>query len=85
MYLARGDKGNTLEKMVALLERGADTDARGPAGRTALHYAAASGASAKVKLLLAHGANRHVKDDSGQTPLDVAVASGRASTADLLR
>jgi len=85
VYLARGDKGNTLERMAILLERGADTDARGPAGRTALHYAAASGASPKVELLLTHGANRRAKDESGLTPLDVAVASSRTSTADLLR
>jgi ankyrin repeat protein len=85
VYLTRGDKGNTLDRVRLLLEHGAHVDARGPGGRTALHHAAAAGALDTLELLLASGADRRAKDDAGLTPLATAVATGKISAAELLR
>ena len=58
----------------ALLARGADVKARDKAGRTALHYAAWNGNTARknVRLLLAAGADVDAKDVNGKTPLMLA-------------
>lgn len=68
IYLARGDKGSRLDLMQLLLDFGADVDAIGPHGRTALHYAAAAGNADMVALLLANGADSAAVDVHGDTP-----------------
>ena len=57
--------------MVALLLEQPDTkiDQKGPAGRTALHYAAYNGHVAIVNMLLERGASALCADEHGQTPL----------------
>ncbi len=85
VYLARGDKGEHPEKMQALLEHGAQVNAAGPKGRTALHYAAAAGHARAIALLLEYGADPTLKDEQGETALDLARAAGKTAAADLLR
>ena len=72
MYVCRGDKGEHPEKVKLLLENGAPVNARGPSGKTALHYAA-GGFSLSVELLLKHGATVELQDDRNATPLDLAI------------
>ena len=76
VYLARGDKGEHPEKIALLLEHGADVNARGLQGRTALHYAAAAGHGRVVRQLLAAGADPTLTDDAGRTPRAAARAAG---------
>src|SRR5690606_7875199 len=52
--------------------------ARDPAGRTALHEAAAAGHAETVAALLAAGAEPAVADATGATPLHEAARSGHA-------
>jgi ankyrin repeat protein len=52
VYVARGDKGEHPEKVHLLLDHGADINATGPNGKTALHYAATAGHNSVVTLLL---------------------------------
>jgi ankyrin repeat protein len=76
VFVARGDKGEHPEKLALLLEHGADVNAVGKGGRTALHYAAAAGHRRVVELLLAHGADTTLKDGAGLTAREVALARG---------
>jgi ankyrin repeat protein len=84
IYLARGDKGEHPEKMRLLLERGAPVNARGPKGRTAMHYAASAGFLNVIVLLLDHGADVTLVDDAGETALNVAQRTGKIAAASLL-
>jgi len=85
IYVARGDKGDHPEKAELLLDWGADVNAVGPRGRTALHYAAAAGHVAMIGVLLARGADRRLTDDTGATPLGLAQAAGKTAAARLLQ
>ena len=58
-----------------LLRLGADVDARGLHGRTALFEASVAGHANCVAALLAHGANPFVGDWRGRTPLSTDVVS----------
>ena len=69
-------QGN-LNAVRALLEAGADLNARDRFGRTPLHEAAAAGFVAAVELLLANGADPNAKDHSGLTPIHEAVRLSR--------
>jgi ankyrin repeat protein len=61
-----------------LLAHGADVHARGPGGRTALHFAAERNTGPKtLALLVEHGADLSVRDDDGHTPLQVAELNGK--------
>ena len=68
----------------ALLEAGADVDARQQAGVTPLMGAAAGGSVELVRLLLDAGADPAVVDDAGRTAADWARERGQAETAALL-
>jgi ankyrin repeat protein len=68
-----------------LLLRGADVDARGFFGGTALHWAAGNGHRETVQFLLAHGAITDLEDDEFHaTPRGWAEQSDRRDIADLL-
>lgn len=56
-------------------------------GRTALHFAAGSGSSAKacVQVLLSHGANWRLRDSRGVTPLGEAQRAQNEDAAAILR
>ncbi len=84
VYLARGDKGEHPEKMQALLEHGAQVNAAGPKGRTALHYAAVADHSRVIALLLDHGADPTLEDEQGETAMSLARAAGKTAAAALL-
>ncbi|XP_022096379.1 uncharacterized protein LOC110982351 [Acanthaster planci] len=61
-----------VEVLVALLDSGADVNARGFAGATPLHISACAGQLQAATKLLNHGADVTLVDDSGNTPVDVA-------------
>ncbi len=77
MYACRADKALDIPKVKYLIELGADVNAIGPQGRTALHYAARGGNAELCKLLLDTGADESITDEKGRTPLDVAVEFGK--------
>ncbi len=68
----------------ALLEKGAEVDARDNAGRTALIEAAFGGYTDTVGLLLERGANVNASDAEGWTPLFWATFSRRTGTVRFL-
>lgn len=76
-------RGN-LDEIIALVDGGADLNARGELGNTALHEAVSQGHLEAVKFLLNRGASRSVKNDFGETPLDLANLHGRKEIAHLL-
>lgn len=81
---AAAAKGN-LAVVEALLERGAEVNARQQKGFTPLHTAAANGDVALAKLLLAHGADAQAQDDQGRTPRMLAREKGHHEVAALLQ
>jgi ankyrin repeat protein len=68
----------------ALLEAGADPDARQQGGYTPLHEAAATGKLALLSLLLARGADPSLRNDQGEDALDLARARGMREALELL-
>jgi len=62
----------SLEAVKVALELGADVNAVGERGMTALHGAAGIGSDAIVQLLVNNGANINHKDECGQTALSIA-------------
>jgi ankyrin repeat protein len=64
----------TAADVAALLDAGADPNARSDAGLTALMLAATD--SAKTQLLLAKGANVNVRSEDGRTALHIAAIKG---------
>ena len=79
VFAARGDKGEHPEKIALLLEYGADVNAPGPTGKTALHYATTAGHAKVIALLLERGADASRKDNEGQTAMDIASAAGKTA------
>jgi ankyrin repeat protein len=84
IYVARGDKAESPEKVQMLIEHGASINAIGPKGRTALHYASAAGHLHVITLLLDHGANPSIRDLRGDTALSLARAAGKTAAVALL-
>jgi uncharacterized protein len=78
---ANGD----LAILAALLDHGADVNARQPSGYTALHTAAGDGSVPMAELLLARGADPAAATDDGRMPLAIAQAAGHTAVAELLR
>jgi ankyrin repeat protein len=72
-------RGHT-ESVRALLEKGADVNAKGNTGRTALMEAALEGYTDTVRTLLEKGADVNAKDNMGWTPLFWAAFSRRTDT-----
>ena len=62
-----------IEAIGALIEAGADPNAKNAAGNTALHAAAYRGAVGAIRALLAAGALRNARNVYGATALDIAM------------
>ena len=85
VHAARGDKGGRPDRIELLLKHGAKVNASTPRGRTALHYAAASGFRDIVAMLLEHGADAALRDEEGKTAADLARKSNKNEVARLLK
>jgi ankyrin repeat protein len=68
------ERATALQTVRFLVERGADVNAAGEFGWTALHAAAYQGLNDVIEFLARHGANLDAKDRFGQTPLSIAYA-----------
>ncbi len=75
VFQSRGDRGGSVARIRALIDCGADVNARNHKGQTALHCAAKAGFVNIVSLLLEHGTEVDLQDDEGQTPLLTALRS----------
>jgi ankyrin repeat protein len=69
------ERAAAVDCVQVLLASGADIEARGYHGRTALHTAAIWNAEAALNMLLAKGASAHAADEVKQTPLYYAKTS----------
>ena len=85
MYACRADKSLNVAKAQLLVDLGAEVNAVGPQGRTALHYAARGGDLTLCRLLLEAGADPTRLDDDGRTPLEVARKYRKRDVVYLLR
>jgi ankyrin repeat protein len=74
-----------LEEVAALVDGGAEVDARGERGYTALHDAVAQGHVEIVKLLLIHGASPIAPNDDGRAPVETAAELNRREILALLK
>ena len=67
-----------------LLDQGADVNARGPHGHSALAEATYYGHLPVIRELAVHGADVNAKSEAG-TPLDIAVNQSNTAVIDLLK
>lgn len=74
-----------MEVVQALVEHGANVNARCIGGATPLHAAAQFAPPEVVRYLLDHGANPHAKDRFGWIPADYAKGSEQTKRDDVLR
>jgi ankyrin repeat protein len=85
MAVPTKDRGTPQEAIAAIqicLDHGADINAEGANGDTALHDAVSGrGDLDVIRYLVAHGASLQAKNTRGQTPLDAARSSRRDRTA----
>lgn len=78
-------QSNSLDSVVRImLIRGADPDAQDRAGRTLLHFAAATGRTDMLKTLLDRKANPDIRDAKGNAPLHLAIEKKDMDVLDLL-
>jgi ankyrin repeat protein len=77
--------GRRAEVARALVEAGADVNARQHGGWTPLQQAAANGDGATVEYLLAKGADVNAANDAGVTALALATEQGHTQVVELLR
>jgi len=70
-------RAGRVDDVTVLLDHGAEIDAAGERGMTALHYAAMKGDVDAIRLLLGRGASPGIKDADGRTPFDWAIPAGK--------
>jgi ankyrin repeat protein len=83
--LHSGAAGKSADVVHALLEAGADPNARQSGGFAAIHAAAQNGDAEMARDLLEHGADPNAETDDGRTPLSIAEQEGHENVATLLR
>ena len=76
--------GRSKDAVRALLEHGADVNARQHGGWTALHAASQNGDVEMVRLLIAGGADVQARAENQQNALDLALTKGHQATVELL-
>ena len=76
--------GRSLAAVSALIQAGADVDARQQEGYTPLMGAAAAGAESIARALLEAGADASLKSDNGQTAAEIAASHKHEKLASLL-
>jgi hypothetical protein len=67
--LHRAVQQGSKKSVAALLDKGADAQAKDNEGATAMHHAAKLGRDELIMLLLKHGASINATDSAGRTPL----------------
>ena len=77
-------KTGNWKRVRALLAKGANVNAIGEDGRTALHYASLLGETSIANLLLQAGADPNVRDKLGKTAFYVAAAGGLLKLGEML-
>ena len=78
-------KKDTVAVIQALLDGGADVNAKDGEGNTALTWAANEGKVDAAKALIAGGAEVNIQNKSGTTPLTRALLYKRDAVAEVLR
>jgi len=73
-----------MEEIEALVEAGADVNAKGELGNTPLHEVIGQNHLHVVEFLLRRGASCDTKNDFGDTPVDLARRQGAAEILKLL-
>jgi len=74
-----------LDRVITLLDKGSDVNARDAGGDTALMFASMAGHFLIVKMLLAHGADPLLRARNGWTALTFAESRHQHEVASLLR
>lgn len=77
-------KKNDMIIVKALIDAGADINAKDPYGETLLHIASVRGFQKIISLLIAEGADVNARDGRALTPLHAAAWGGHTETAALL-
>jgi ankyrin repeat protein len=67
-----------------LISSGADINARSETGKTALHFAAAIGATEIARLLITDGADTSIKDIYGDTAASLGTRNRQTATVALI-
>mgnify|MGYP003611606442 CR=1 FL=1 len=82
--LAKAAVRGAINEIKALIDDGAEINAKDALGRTPLHIAAFYGRTKTSEYLISRGADIDAKDRVGMTPLHVAVISGGRQEVELL-
>lgn len=83
-FVRAAAEGQHTTRLKYLLAQGADIDAEGEAGLTALYNAAFRGDSENVQLLLASGADVNSRHEFAGTPICIAALRGHADVLEIL-